>query len=160
MTVATFPPRHPSPHFDAALAALRARGLRASSARRLVLGILLAAGRPLRAEEIAGGLDGTLPTCDLASVYRNLETLRAAGLVVCVHVGHGPGRYALTGPHDVEYLSCEACGELQAVPASELAAARAAIRARLGFHARFTHFPLTGTCAECARGARPVPAAR
>lgn len=160
MTVATLPPRHPSPHFDAALAALRARGLRASSARRLVLGVLLAAGRPLRAEEIAGGLDGALPACDVGSVYRNLETLEAAGLVRHVHAGHGPGRYALAGPRETEYLACEDCGELQAVPAAELDAARAMIRARLGFQARFTHFPLAGTCAACARVADPVPAAR
>ena len=32
--------------------------------------------------------------CDLASVYRNLETLEDAGLVRHMHLGHGPGLYA------------------------------------------------------------------
>ena len=59
----------------AALAALQERGLRASSARRLVLEALYAGDEPVTAEEIAAGLDGRLPRSDLASVYRNLETL-------------------------------------------------------------------------------------
>ena len=36
-----------------------------------------------------------LPHCDLGSVYRNLEALEAIGLVRHVHLGHGPGMYAL-----------------------------------------------------------------
>ena len=36
---------------------------------------------------------GRLPRCDLASVYRNLETLEDAGLVRHMHLGHGPGLY-------------------------------------------------------------------
>ena len=78
-------------------AACARRGLRVSAARRLVLEALFAAERPVTAEEIAAGLDGRLPASDLASVYRNLETLEELGLVRHVHLGHGPGLYALAG---------------------------------------------------------------
>ena len=75
-----------------AVNALRAQGLRLSSARRVLLEVLYGAERPISAEEIAAGGD-RLPPSDLASVYRNLERLEELGLVRHVHLGHGPGRY-------------------------------------------------------------------
>jgi Fur family ferric uptake transcriptional regulator len=133
-----------------AVAALRARGLRVSAARRLVLESLYLAERPLTAEEIARGVPGRLPCSDLASVYRNLETLEEIGLVRHVHLGHGPGRYGLAADRDAEYLVCEHCDAVQVVRVSELDDARRLIRERLGFEARFRHFPIVGLCAACA----------
>jgi Fur family ferric uptake transcriptional regulator len=127
--------------------ALRARGLRASTARRLVLEALQLAGEPVTAEQVAGGLDGRLPTGDLASVYRNLEVLDAHGLAARVHFGHGPARWALPGR---EYLTCSACGSHVAVDPAELDAVRQAIRWATGFHADFTRFPIAGRCPACA----------
>lgn len=128
---------------------VRSHGLRLSAARRLVLEALYTAERPVKAEEIATGLDGRLPRSDLASVYRNLDTLGQVGLVSHVHLGHGPGRYTPTGlPQD--YLMCERCDTVTAVAAERLASARAAIRAATGFEPRFHHFPISGLCVECA----------
>ena len=128
---------------------LRARGLRLSSARRLVLEALVAAGRPVRAEEIAGGLAGRLPRSDLASVYRNLETLEAHGLVRHLHLGHGPGLYALAGEQR-ELLLCESCFRYIAVEPDVLDGVRGALAEATGWQARFSHFPLTGLCPDCA----------
>jgi Fur family ferric uptake transcriptional regulator len=134
---------------DAAADAIRASGLRLSAARRLVLEALYRADSPVKAEEIASGLNGDLPRSDLASVYRNLETLEHLGLVRHVHLGHGPGRYEpATQPRD--YLVCERCESVVSVPTGQLDAARAAIRAATGFDTRFDHFPLTGMCAGCS----------
>jgi len=80
---------------DSAIAALRAGGLRVSAARRLVLEALFAAEGPATVEELAAGFDGRVPRSDVASTYRNLETLEALGLVRHMHLGHGPGRYVL-----------------------------------------------------------------
>jgi Fur family ferric uptake transcriptional regulator len=128
---------------------LRARGLRLSAARRLVLETLVAAGRPVRAEEIAGGLGGRLPRSDLASVYRNLETLETHGLVRHLHLGHGPGLYALAGEQR-ELLLCESCFRYIAVEADVLDGVRDALAEATGWQARFSHFPLTGLCPDCA----------
>src|SRR5215213_6871614 len=83
----------------AAITTLRVRGLRVSSARRLVLEALFAADEPVTAETIAAGLGGRLPTSDLASVYRNLLTLEKVGLVRHLHLAGGAGLYALAGRH-------------------------------------------------------------
>ena len=151
MTVVHPSPPLPARTLDAAVAALRAGGLRVSAARRLVLGALYAADGPVSAEGIAGGLEGRLPVSDLASVYRNLETLEQLGLVRHVHFGHGPGLYALAGAGEREYLSCERCGAHLAVPPAALDGVRGALREAFGWEARFTHFPVVGACPACAR---------
>jgi len=46
--------------------------------------------------------------------YRNLETLEEVGLVRHVHLGHGPGLYALAAPEH-EYLVCESCHAVRTV---------------------------------------------
>ena len=144
----------PARTLDAAIAALRARGLRVSAARRLVLEALYAADGPVSAEAIAGGLHGRVPPSDLASVYRNLETLEQLGLIRHVHFGHGAGRYELVPDDGHEYLACEHCGAHVAVSPAALDDVRDAVRQRFGWEAGFTHFPLVGACPACAGAPR------
>ena len=129
-----------------AAAALRDRGLRLSTSRRLVLESLFAADDPVSAEYISQRLN-----LDLASVYRNLETLERNGLVRHVHLGHGPGLYALLGDTEREYLYCDRCGAVAGLTAQELDPVREQIRQLFGYEARFTHFPIVGACPACAR---------
>ena len=146
MTTAHTGPRVEAETLQEAVAALRSRGLRLSGARRVVLEALYATDAPLSAEEIADGI-GKLPASDLASVYRNLETLERLGLVQHVHLGHGAGRYVRAG-REREYLVCERCGAQRAVAPERLDGVRQAVRAATGFDARFSHFPIVGLCAD------------
>ena len=134
----------------AAVAALRANGLRVTTARRLVLEALFAAGAPATAEQLAAGLDGRLPESDVASMYRNLETLEQLGLVRHIHLGHGPGRYVLSGAAEAGYVTCEQCGSVAPLDALTLAAVREVVFQHTGFEPRFTHFPIVGRCGACA----------
>jgi Fur family ferric uptake transcriptional regulator len=140
-----------APDVETAVGTLRSNGMRISAARRLVLEALYAADAPISAEQIADGLAGRLPRSDLASVYRNLETLEQLGLVRHCHLGHGPGLYLPTGTSEREYLVCDSCNAVSAVDPSEMDALRALIRERFGYHAHFTHFPILGLCQDCAR---------
>lgn len=151
MTAPRTGPSLEAPDIDSAVDALRARGLRVSAARRLVLEALYAAGAPISAEQIADGLAGRLPRSDLASVYRNLETLEGVGLVRHRHVGHGPSLYSHAGLHEREYLVCDSCNAVKVVDPAELDPVRDLIQERFGYEARFSHFPILGLCAECAR---------
>jgi Fur family ferric uptake transcriptional regulator len=149
MTTPGTGPRLDAPDLDSAVDALRASGLRVSSARRLVLEVLYAADSPVTAEQVAGGLGGRLPRSDLTSVYRNLETLEQIGLVRHFHLGHGPGLYAPAGTGGREYLVCSSCGAVKAVEPEEMTPVRAAIRERFGYRAEFGHFPILGRCPGC-----------
>lgn len=134
-----------------AIGALRARGLRLSSARRLVLEALFAAEGPVSAEHVARSL-----SLDLASVYRNLETLERLGLTRHVHFGHGPGLYVLVGRGEREFLFCELCGAVRTLEPEELDPVRGRIRELFGYEARFTHYAIVGTCRDCTAASTTV----
>ena len=132
-----------------AITLLRARGLRVSAARRLVLEALLAADGPMSAEQIAEGIGGRVPASDIASVYRNLQAFEDIGMVHHVHLGHGPGLHALAVSGEREYLTCERCGDYRPVALHELDGVRALVEQQFGYRASFTHFPIVGLCASC-----------
>ena len=133
-----------APSLTAAVVALRTLGMRVSGPRRTLLEALFRADEPLTAEALAGDLD-------LASVYRNLDALEAVGLVRHVHVGHGPGRYALAARRDRGYVACDGCGHHVALAPSALDAVRAAVRTATGYTCDFSHFPLVGLCPDCEK---------
>jgi len=136
---------------DDVAAAIRERGGRLTASRRLVLDALFAAEGPVSAEYLAGGLGGRLPAIEVTSVYRALEQLETLGVARHVHVGHGPGLYALVLADEREYLACERCNHVTSVAAGELDPIRLQIRRAFGYEARFTHFPIIGLCPSCAR---------
>jgi Fur family ferric uptake transcriptional regulator len=154
VTLSATGPRLQFDDIDSAVAALRERGLRVTIARRVILQALFAAGGPLAVEAIvrAAGEQGAL---DAASVYRNLEAFEQAGIVRHVHLGHGPGLYALVGEGESEYLYCDRCGSAIAVAPQQLDDVRALVRKRFGYSARFTHFPIVGLCGACAASDSP-----
>lgn len=143
---------HPAPPLIArdlaeAKAAVREYGMRLSSARRLLLEALFAADGPRTAEELAATHEGT----DVASVYRNLERLEAIGLVRHVHLGHGPGLYALSGSFADGYVVCDHCGRREAASSDQLEAIRSTVRTQFGYEAAFSHFPIVGLCPDCSQ---------
>lgn len=141
---------------DEIVAALRRAGHRVSQPARTVLTALFAADAPVAAERIADGLGGRLPAIELTSVYRNLERFERLGVVSHVHVGHGPGLYALARDGDPEYLVCDRCGAVTVATHAAMGSVRDAVRDAFGYEASFTHFPLHGLCADCA-GSRAAP---
>ena len=135
---------------EAVAATVRARGLRLSSARRLVLEALFAAEAPVSAEQIAGGLDGRLPRSDLGSVYRNLELLVRIGIVRHLHTAGRPDRYVIARDEDEGFLACEHCGEVSAANPRAVALIRSAVHKAFGYEANFLSFPIVGICPACA----------
>jgi Fur family ferric uptake transcriptional regulator len=130
---------------DDAIRGLRDSGLRLSTARRLVLDALFAADGPVSAAHLSRML-----SLDESSVYRNLELLEQRGVVRHLHLGHSPGLYVLTSEHEVEYLYCERCAKVTAVPPDRLDPVRERVRQEFGYTPRFTHFAIVGICQDCA----------
>jgi Fur family transcriptional regulator, ferric uptake regulator len=145
LTGAPDAPRLRFASLDEAIREMRRRGLRLSTSRRLILEALFSTEGPVSAEHVARAR-----AIDVASVYRNLDTMERHGLVHHVHLGHGPGLYVLVGRGELEYLFCERCGAVRAASPGELDPVRAKIEELFGYGARFTHFPIVGVCAQCA----------
>lgn len=130
---------------------LRARGLRLTAQRRLVLAAVEALehatpeaiGAQLREE---AGPDGSAP--DASTVYRNLELLERLGLVWHTHLGKGaPVYHASEHPH--LHVVCAACGEISSVAPDLLDGAAERLAAELGFTVDVGHVALSGTCRAC-----------
>jgi Fur family transcriptional regulator, ferric uptake regulator len=130
---------------EEAIQAVRGRGMRLSTARRMVIEALFAADGPVSAHQLSREL-----AVDTTSIYRNLELLERHGLVRHVHLGHGPGLYVLVGRQELEYLYCARCEKITAVAVEDLDPVREKITQQFGFHARFTHFAIVGLCERCA----------
>jgi Fur family ferric uptake transcriptional regulator len=138
---------------DGALRALRESGHRVTAARRLVLRALFEAEGPASADHLAKAIGGSITPLDSASVHRNLAQLEELGLVRHVHIGHGPGLYALVGTAEREYIACERCGRVTSVEPAKLDSVRRTIRRKFGYEAHFSHFPILGLCSHCAQEA-------
>src|SRR5262245_54947658 len=110
----------------------------------MIVSFLVEAGAPVSAQQIASGLGGT--PLDLASIYRNLETLEDLRVVHHFHAGHGPGRYVLADGSAPEYLVCDRCGAVEEIDPGELDPVRETVQERFGYEVGFTHFPMMGLC--------------
>jgi Fur family transcriptional regulator, ferric uptake regulator len=145
---------------EGALRALRESGHRVTAARRMVLEGLFEVEGPVSADHLARTVGGKSTPLDTASVHRNLAQLEEIGLVRHVHIGHGPGLYALVGEADREYIACERCGRVTSVEPAKLDPVRRTIRRKFGYEARFSHFPILGLCRSCAEEGRARTEAR
>lgn len=125
--------------------------MRVTPQRAHVWRLLAETGAHLSAEEIWERVRGVLAGMELSTVYRTLDALREAGLVVESRLPEGPALFeAHVSSHP--HLVCERCGEISH-PETSPEVARgllAAIAAGSeGFEVRELHVLAKGTCPEC-----------
>lgn len=141
---------HISP--DVLIDALRDQGLRITAARRAVCSVVAERhGQHLTAATI---LEGTRTEqdarVDQSTVYRTLDALEEAGLLVHSHLGHGPAVYHLATESGHTHVVCSTCGAIEAIPADSLETWVRALRESTGFEIDPSHFAVTGLCSDCA----------
>jgi Fur family transcriptional regulator, ferric uptake regulator len=127
---------------------LRARGLRATPQRRLVLDAVAALGHGTP-EQVCDRVQEVAPSLSLSTVYRTLELLEDLGVVSHTHLGHGAPTYHPISHADHIHLVCRRCGavsQADVVHARELAGE---VRRRHGFTVDVTHLALDGVCQAC-----------
>lgn len=135
---------------EAALEKLRISGHRLTAARRAVVGALAEARAPLSAPEVLKTLKGDGFAADRATVYRELESLVAAGVAAPVRFESRAARYELSGGPHHHHAVCVKCETVRDVEAdAELEAAERKIARRSGFKVLRHSFELFGLCADC-----------
>jgi Fur family transcriptional regulator, ferric uptake regulator len=128
--------------------ALRARGLRATPQRRLVLDAVLTLGHGTP-EQVCERVQQVAPSLSLSTVYRTLELLEDLGVITHTHLGHGAPTYHPAEHADHLHLVCRRCG---AIDEADVALARtlaAAVLAGQGFRTDLSHLSLHGLCSPC-----------
>ena len=154
MTVSHRTPPLAAESVDSAVELLRARHLRVSAARRLVLEALFAADKPAdrrRDRRRPGGLAARRRTSRRSTATSTRS--RRSGSSATSTSATAPACYSLAAAADREFVTCEGCGAFEVVEPARLDRVRELIESELGYRARFTHFPIVGTCAACLAAA-------
>jgi Fur family peroxide stress response transcriptional regulator len=131
-------------------AALRARGLRLTGPRRVVLEVVRGTGSHPTAEWVYRMVRRRLPRVSLGTVYRNLRLLAAEGLLK-----------ELPGPHtrfdgnlqEHYHVTCVRCGSMvdveQPLGDPHARALRGRVAAQSGFSVTHHRIEFYGRCLEC-----------
>lgn len=129
---------------------LRARGQRVTTARRAVLGELIAAGDlHLNVDELAQRINLRHPDVHLSTVYRTLDALCDAGLITEARFADQPATYHLASDHH-HHAVCRECGATINLPAKTFDQLARRLEREYGFHADPHHLTIPGRCATCA----------
>jgi Fur family peroxide stress response transcriptional regulator len=131
-------------------AACREAGLKATPQRLAVLKALLTSREHPGPEAVFRQVRGELSSISLATVYKTLDALEAAGLVERVTPLSDGRRYdANRAPH--HHLVCTTCGRIEDHEDPALAPP---VPSQLGgFQARSVRVEVLGVCAACRREA-------
>jgi Fe2+ or Zn2+ uptake regulation protein len=134
---------------DAELAAaLRERGLRATSQRLVMYRLLRKRSGHVNAERLLEEASAQLPGVSLPTVYSTLELFEELGVVRRVRDGGGTLVWdSRPDPH--HHLICRRCGRIEDIEArAELEPVRRAAR-RAGFAPDEAQVVVSGLCSEC-----------
>jgi Fur family transcriptional regulator, ferric uptake regulator len=135
---------------EALLDQVRARGGRITTARRVVLAELLAAdSQHLSAEQLVVRVNNQHPDIHLSTIYRTLEYLEDAGILVEVRLGGDPASYHFAD-HVHHHAICDRCGSMIELSDSALAPMVNRLQRDYGFLAAPRHLIIGGLCQRCA----------
>lgn len=125
--------------------------MRVTPQRAHVWWTLADSGEHLSAEEIWERAGDALPGMELSTVYRTLDALREAGLVVESRLPEGPALFeARTALHP--HLVCESCGRISHPgPETSHRLLEALNAGSEEFEVRELYVVAKGKCVECAR---------
>src|SRR5438132_2642556 len=128
------------------VAQLREGGTRVTTARRLLLTVLVQGSKHPSADELLTTVRAMAPDVHASTVYRNLEELERLGVVVHTHLGHGPATYHLASEAH-GHLVCESCGATLEAPRELFEDMAHGATRRLGSGLRPYHLAVLGESA-------------
>lgn len=130
----------------------RAHGLSVTHQRLAIFEALAASREHPSAEQLHRAVQRRIPSLSLATVYKNLEALKAIGAVADVNPLHEEARYeaALPGtgagrPH--HHLVCVSCKKVRDLHDEDLDGLR--VRDAQGFAVRAIRVQAEGLCPSC-----------
>ena len=130
---------------------LRARGLRLTRPRRLILEVVQASTAHPSAAAVYEAVRRRLPRVSLATVYRNLRCLAAEGLLRERADASGLRFDGNTAPHD--HFTCVGCGRIYDVPGRARTDVRSRLAATTGFEVLDHRIEFFGRCDKCRANA-------
>ena len=127
---------------------LRARGLRLTPQRQLVLHAVLDLGHATP-EQVHTAVREVAAGVNITTIYRTLELLEELGLVKHAHLGHGPPNYHLAAEAEHIHLVCRGCHTVQDVDPKAAAGLAELLERDFGFETDVHHLTVYGRCEDC-----------
>lgn len=118
--------------------------------RLLIVDALYSGRGHVTAEDIHGRIVGEYPNLNIATIYRNLEALVAAGLVTETRLGGKQVHYELSPGSRHHHLICDQCGHVDELSDEIVEPLRRDIARAYGFSPRVEHLAVFGVCRACA----------
>jgi Fur family ferric uptake transcriptional regulator len=128
---------------------LRARGLRWTPQRRVLVDVLSRTHGHVTGAELVDRCRAVDPTTTPSTVYRTLDVLEELGIVQHAHGADGREEFHVLPTSDHGHLHCLGCHESWEIPADEAAALGRVLRSRHGFSMDLTHLTVSGHCRDC-----------
>lgn len=137
---------------DAFAAYCRARGLSVTTQRLAIFEALACSREHPSAEQLHRTVQRKLPALSLATVYKNLEALKAIGAVADVNPLHQEARYETTLPgtgagRPHHHLVCVSCKKVRDLHDDGLDGLR--VGDAQGFDVRAVRVQAEGLCPDC-----------
>jgi len=138
---------------DSSLAnVLRARGLRLTAPRQLVLDAVRELGHATP-EQVHGAVREVAAGVNITTVYRTLELLEELGLVTHTHLSHGSPTYHAATDDQHAHLVCRVCGAIEEIDPTLLGPLAGTLERERGFLLDIGHVAFFGTCRLCGEQA-------
>ena len=138
---------------ETAVDRLRSQGYRMTPQRLTVLDIV--AGHPghIGVDLVWSLAKEQHPYVDLATVYRTLQTLKRAGVVTEVLIGHKL-HFELTDQHNPHHhMVCSSCDAVYTLSPDYLSGFSQRLEEEFGFIPDLENFTVGGTCVTCQQAA-------
>jgi Fur family ferric uptake transcriptional regulator len=131
---------------------LRARGLRWTSQRRVLLEVLAGVDGHVTGAELVERSRRLDPATTPSTVYRTLDVLEELGVVSHSHGPGGRQEFHVNRAADHGHLVCTSCGRTWELASAEVRELVEDLLATRGFAVDVDHLTIEGRCATC-RGA-------
>lgn len=129
---------------------LRARGLRWTPQRRVLIEVLSHSSGHVTGVELVERCRELDPTTIPSTVYRTLDVLEDLGVVRHAHGVDGHEEYHVLPAAEHGHLHCTGCRQTWEIDAAEAAALVTLLRAERGFEVDLSHLSVSGLCRSCA----------
>ncbi len=127
---------------------LRSRGLRMTPQRLAIVSEVMRTQGHISPTTLARRVQGEMPGVNPSTVYRTLALIEQIGVLSHAHL-EGGAEYHRAEEAGHVHLTCSRCGGEDALSLAEAARLQELIEQSHGFHPDFTHFAISGLCADC-----------
>jgi Fur family ferric uptake transcriptional regulator len=127
------------------------RGRRITTQRKLLFDLLTEGGGHIDAGELYVKAREKDPRISLATVYRNLNLFKVAGLVKEYHFAEGHHHYEVKGKKGHQHLVCLGCGKVIEFASPLVAKVKEEAGRANGFDITDVTVYMEGYCADCRK---------